>query len=199
MESDEIILTTLIYKDMLEFDNFGSHSSRLYDFYNLNNMNELEKRTWYLYKRKNNNRHYFSIRKKGSEKLLGYCGIKNIDWEKLTGEIGIVLDPNFMEEGVGTMALELLLAYFFEEKLFQKIFLEVNQFNKRAIHCYEKLNFRFVRDYLLDFEVQDINIFDEKYREYLEDFIFFEGILYTKVHLMELKREDFFKGGEYEV
>lgn len=196
---EKIILKDLTFNDVLDFDDFGSHESRLYESYNLANMTYLEKRFWYSFKRRNSKRQYYSIKDAKSNILYGYLGIKNINDKDLSGELGIVLDPKFIGNGLGTLAMKILLDYLFKSLDFRKIILEVNQFNHRAIKSYEKLNFKFVTDYLIDFEVQDINIFEEEYKNQWDDFVFFDGVLYTKVHLMELTKENYFKGEENEI
>jgi RimJ/RimL family protein N-acetyltransferase len=57
-------------------------------------------------------------------------------------EIGIkICNSSFQEQGIGTIALRLLIEYLFFEKNVDKIHLDTNLKNTRAQHVYEKLGF----------------------------------------------------------
>jgi RimJ/RimL family protein N-acetyltransferase len=61
-------------------------------------------------------------------------------------DIGIkICDSAYQDKGLGTKALNLLLAQLFLSQNVQKITLDTNQKNARAQHVYEKIGFRKVR------------------------------------------------------
>jgi UDP-4-amino-4,6-dideoxy-N-acetyl-beta-L-altrosamine N-acetyltransferase len=91
--------------------------------------------------------------KKGSDvAFIIYCDelpqgcvyIRNIDKKSKIAEYGIFLKPGHIDgRGLGTIATYKILEYAFETLALEKIYLEVLDYNDRAIALYKKFNFQF--------------------------------------------------------
>jgi RimJ/RimL family protein N-acetyltransferase len=78
----------------------------------------------------------------GSEKLIGNCGIHNIDWKNRVADVGIVIGEKELQgKGYGTEAMELLLEYAFNTLNLNRIELLTYVFNERALKSYKKVGF----------------------------------------------------------
>jgi RimJ/RimL family protein N-acetyltransferase len=78
----------------------------------------------------------------GSEKLIGNCGIHNINWKNRVAEVGIVIgEKEYQNKGFGTEAMELLLEYAFNTVNLHRIELFTYEYNPRAIKSYIKVGF----------------------------------------------------------
>ena len=78
----------------------------------------------------------------GSEKLIGNCGIHNINWKNRVGEVGIVIgEKEYQNRGYGTEVMELLLEYGFNTVNLNRIELYVYDYNVSAIKSYKKVGF----------------------------------------------------------
>jgi diamine N-acetyltransferase len=58
-----------------------------------------------------------------------------------SARLGITLGADYVDQGLGTEALNLFLAYYFNQLGFEKIVLDVVGYNSRAIRVYRKLGF----------------------------------------------------------
>ena len=66
----------------------------------------------------------------------------NIIWKDRVGTCGIFIgDKNEQGKGYGTEAMKLLLGYGFNTLNLNRLDLKVNDFNSRAIKCYQNLGF----------------------------------------------------------
>ena len=78
-----------------------------------------------------------------SGELIGEIELLNISWRLHTGELRIVIgEKNLWGLGLGQEAVTLFVQGIFQALPLRKIFLRVNQDNKRAIKCYSKCGFR---------------------------------------------------------
>ena len=85
----------------------------------------------------------FAILANGEGRLIGNCGLDQIDWTNRHAVFGIFIgDKNYWGKGYGTDATRTVLRYAFEEAGFHRIELVVFDFNPRAIRVYEKVGFR---------------------------------------------------------
>ena len=76
-------------------------------------------------------------------RVIGNCGIHEIDWHARKAPIGIVIgEREQWNRGFGTLALTILLRFGFGEVNLNRLELEVLDSNARAIRCYEKVGFR---------------------------------------------------------
>jgi len=76
------------------------------------------------------------------EKLIGNCGLHEIDWKNRVAEVGIMIGEKELHgKGYGTEAMEIILEYGFETVNLNRIQLHVYDFNIRAIKSYNKIGF----------------------------------------------------------
>ena len=102
-----------------------------------------------------------------SGQLVGFISLYKIDREAKTAWMGIFLGYEFTDQGYGTDAILTLARYFFDEIKFEKMFLDVASHNQRAIRCYLKCGFKFVRTKYNKHDPQsNIDIFgDDRYKD----------------------------------
>lgn len=82
---------------------------------------------------------------KDTNKAIGFCGLHNIDEVHRTATFGISIgDKSYWGHGIGTEATNLIVDFGFNILNLNSISLEVVDFNKRAIKCYEKCGFKSV-------------------------------------------------------
>ena len=75
-------------------------------------------------------------------KLIGNCGVFNIEWTNRSAELGIAIgEKSFWNQGYGTETMKLLLQHGFETLNLNRIYLRVYSTNPRAIRSYEKAGF----------------------------------------------------------
>jgi len=87
----------------------------------------------------------FAIEHKDSEEFLGTCGIEDFNWLARSAVLGIAIhNPENHNKGYGTDAMKCLLNFGFDVLNLNRIELWVMEYNKRAIHIYEKLGFHLI-------------------------------------------------------
>lgn len=85
----------------------------------------------------------FAIIDKAGDKLIGNCGIFDIDKINKHGELGILIgEKNYWDKGIGKEAIRLILDYGFNLLNLHNIMLKVYSFNKRGINCYKNVGFK---------------------------------------------------------
>lgn len=85
----------------------------------------------------------FAIVLEEGDRLIGNCGIKEIDWRRRCGEVGLFIGSEADRgKGYGKEALRLLLGYCFETLNLHNVELHVFSFNARAIAAYKSVGFR---------------------------------------------------------
>jgi RimJ/RimL family protein N-acetyltransferase len=91
----------------------------------------------------NSNQYQFAIVRLDDDKLIGNCGLQEIDQLKQCAEAGIFIgDEENRNNGYGKEALGLLVDYGFDYLNLNNIMLKVFPFNERAISCYKKVGFK---------------------------------------------------------
>jgi len=74
---------------------------------------------------------------------IGNIGLHEIDYKDGKATLGIMIgEKGYWDQGYGTDAVRALLRFAFQELNLHRISLEVFEFNRRAIRCYEKCGFR---------------------------------------------------------
>lgn len=87
--------------------------------------------------------HNYGIVDASTDRLIGSCGLMDIDAVNRSAEIGIVIgDKAHWGQGFGREALSLLLDYSFRYLNLFNIMLRVYSYNERGIACYEKTGFK---------------------------------------------------------
>lgn len=85
----------------------------------------------------------FGIRLQADDRLIGNCGLINLNQMSGKAEMGIFIgDKNCRGKGLGEEAVRLLLDYGFNVLNLHSIWLKVFDYNQRAINLYRKCGFR---------------------------------------------------------
>lgn len=83
------------------------------------------------------------MREKNSWRLIGNCGMFNVEWVNRSAELGIMIgDKSMWNQGLGTETMILLLKHGFETLNLHRLFLRVYDDNERAIRAYQKAGFK---------------------------------------------------------
>lgn len=118
----------------------------------------------------------FAIVNLENDKLIGNCGIMEINYKDRTAEVGVFIgDESNRNKGYGSETLKLLLDFGFNYLNLNNIMLVVKSFNERAIACYKKVGFKeFGRrreSYFLNGKYYDDIQMDILAREFTESYI----------------------------
>jgi RimJ/RimL family protein N-acetyltransferase len=98
---------------------------------------------WFENRRKSKDNLVFAILTLADNKLIGNCGLHNINFKNRKAVFGIFIGgKDYWNKGYGTDATKTLLRFAFEELGLNLVELEVYAFNPRAIRAYEKAGFR---------------------------------------------------------
>ena len=84
----------------------------------------------------------FGIAVKEDRRLIGTVGLVQIQAAERSAELGVKIgEVAYWERGYGREAVQLMVRYGFEELNLNRIGLQVNSDNWRAIRCYQKAGF----------------------------------------------------------
>lgn len=84
----------------------------------------------------------FAIVTLDRDRLIGNCGLHNIDYKNRSATFGIFIgDKDYLNQGYGTDATRTLLRFAFEQIGLNRVDLWVYAFNPRAQRAYEKAGF----------------------------------------------------------
>jgi RimJ/RimL family protein N-acetyltransferase len=98
---------------------------------------------WFENRSKSKNSFVFAILTLAENKLIGNCGLHDVDLKNRKAVFGILIgDKNYWSKGYGTDATRTLLRFAFEELGLNLVELEVYDFNPRAMRAYEKAGFK---------------------------------------------------------
>jgi len=87
----------------------------------------------------------FAIIEKDTNKVIGNCGLHNVNEVHRHAVFGIFIgEKTYWNQGIGAEATALILDYGFNIMNLNNISLEVVKFNQRAVRCYEKVGFKYV-------------------------------------------------------
>ena len=85
---------------------------------------------------------HFAICLRDGGRPVGFCALHAIDHVNGSTELGIGIgDRSEWDKGYGTEAMRILLDFAFGELRLHRLFLQVFDFNARAIHVYESVGF----------------------------------------------------------
>ena len=102
----------------------------------------LEKEKAYLEKI-SKEKHHFALINLENDKLIGDCGLLNVDYVHRSAELGIMIgDRAYWNQGYGSDAVNLMLDYGFSLLNLNSIYILTFSFNQRAIACYKKSGFK---------------------------------------------------------
>lgn len=102
--------------------------------------NEEEIKDWLFNKMQNRDRRFFVI--EYDERPIGDIELCNIAWRCGQAELKIcIAEKEHWNRGLGTRAINMVLKEAFDTLGLHEVYLRVYEFNKRAIHTYEKVGF----------------------------------------------------------
>jgi diamine N-acetyltransferase len=144
LKGNKVIIRSLRRDDIDKRLAWMKYPDPLYFHYNPPNFGQKEKEEWYFKTKYDPNMIYLAI-DNYRDQLVGFISFYKIDRSAKSAWMGIFFGYEFTDRGYGTDALLTLAKYFFEEIKFEKMFLDVASHNKRAIRCYLKCGFKFIR------------------------------------------------------
>ncbi|HZH93150.1 MAG TPA: GNAT family N-acetyltransferase, partial [Tissierellaceae bacterium] len=156
IKGKRVTLSPLTMEDAKSMKGWGVHETVLLGDYNFPFENDIEVKRWFRYKTFTIWNKYFGVHNEEGN-LVGYLGIKNKDFIRRSAYLGIVFDPDYMDRGYGTESLEAFLPKYFNGMRMKTLYLEVAEFNKRALRVYEKLGFIPIQYYTDLFPVEGIS------------------------------------------
>lgn len=172
LRGEKVLIRPLEREDVDKRLKWKPFPDPLFYHYNLRNLTEEQKEAWFL-KRKDDPSSIFLSIDNLQGQLIGFIRLYKINPAERTAWFGIYLGYEFINQAIGTDAALTLLKYYFDEWKFEKLFLDVASHNKRAIRCYEKCGFEFVRKKYNDHDPRmNIDIFgDERFKDVREYFV----------------------------
>jgi RimJ/RimL family protein N-acetyltransferase len=129
-----------------------------------------------ILKRLMQNNIIFSIVDKDTNKAIGICGLHDVSDVHRRATLGIFIgDKAYWNQGIGTEATALLTDYGFNILNLNNITLEVVEYNRRAIKCYEKIGFKYIgkhRSYMfMAGKYHDVLIYDILASEFASTYV----------------------------
>jgi len=106
-------------------------------------MSRVQETEWLASQYKSEKHVNLAIVLKEGDRHIGNCGFSNIDYINRVAMFGILIgESDAWNQGYGTEATRLILAYGFEQLNLHRIELEVYSLNPRAKKAYEKVGFK---------------------------------------------------------
>ncbi|MBL7576217.1 Protein N-acetyltransferase, RimJ/RimL family [Peptoniphilus asaccharolyticus DSM 20463] len=189
IKSEHLVFKEMQLEDVKQFKNWGRHSSKMYDDYNFTEQTDEDIKNWYNWKVGVTRSTYYTIFLK--DIAIGYISFKNKKPVLKTAEIGIVFDPNYIDRGFGYETLMKMLSVYFIDLEYNKIYLDVAQYNKRAYHLYKKLGFEKYSSMIMKYPNGRIEKESKDYLENKDAFVNFLGIAFFKADRLSLTKERF--------
>jgi len=186
-----VCVRELRLEDVDQMQNWAEHEDPLFFYYNFPKISQKERQQWYQMKTRWLIRKSYAIENEHG-RVIGYLSIRNINWIKRESELGIVLDPAYINQGYGSEALWVFLGHYFETLKMQSLKLRTAKFNKRAIRCYQRCGFRIIKETEEEFEDQYSEIFYQPEYQHLKK-LFTEkrGKKMTKYLHMKITRKEY--------
>ena len=131
---ERIRLKRLELDDIKKMMNWGENEELLFADYNFPQLSESEQKLWYGRKNQHGRKCYSIFNKEN--RLIGYIALRKLNYIDKSGEIGIVIDPNYHNMNYGTEAITLFLNWFFYDfKFHKKSFLNII----KSYHLFEEI------------------------------------------------------------
>lgn len=170
---------------------WGKHQDPVFLHYNFPKFSKQERDLWFRIKARDFRRRCFAIEDRENN-IIGYISLRDIRFFKRESEMGIVFDPNKLNQGYGTDALSNFLDLYFNKYKMKRLKLKVAKFNKRAFRCYEKCGFEILKEVYDEFEEQNIGIMTMKgIVKSNKEFAMNSGRLMTKYYYMDITKEKY--------
>lgn len=136
----KVQIRSMELKDVESMIGWGIHREDLFNDYNFPYMDEEEREYWFEFKTRGRKRCFSVFNQEGS--LVGYISLRKVHAFLKQSEMGIVFNPDKINQGYGTDAMKTFIRWYFSELKYRKLILHVAAYNKRAIKAYEKAGFR---------------------------------------------------------
>jgi RimJ/RimL family protein N-acetyltransferase len=190
LKGKKVLIRPLQREDVETRLKWQPYPDPLYFHYNLGDITDREKEAWF-HKRKTDPFRLFLSIDDLAGRLVGFVSLHKMNALEKTAWFGIYLGYEFVDRGLGTDATLTLLRYYFEELKFERLFLDVAALNKRAIRCYEKCGFRFIRKKYNDHDPRmSIDIFgDDRFKNIRRYFVKNGDKVLVEFDEMEITRE----------
>jgi diamine N-acetyltransferase len=172
LEGKRLTLRSLRRNDIYERLAWREYRDPLYGHYNLPEMTASQKKQWYLKRINDPERVHLTI-ESSRGKVIGFMSLGEIDGPGRAARFGIYFGADYVDKNYGTEAIGIFLRYYFESLGFRELCLDVASLNLRAISCYRKCHFQFVRTFYRRHDPRsEIDIFGdprfEKIRKYFK-------------------------------
>ncbi len=164
---------------------WGKYSDPRLLHYNFPYSKKSDLKSWYNAKSKFMKRWIYAI-VVDETKVVGYITLKNVNWLLLSGEMGIVINPDYVGNGIGKLAINKYLKHIFSHFPLSDIFLRVASFNYRARRCYKSCGFIISDKKYIEYEEQ------ENMAQIIDKFEYFkqlDGVLYAEYLYMRFNRK----------
>lgn len=191
IRGDRIRIAPIKLEDVFAMRDWGIHKNPLLFDYNLPPLKDEDLERWYYLKTKGRSKRYYCVYNE-ENKFIGYIGIKNIRRILREATLGIVFDPNYINQGYGTEGIITFLDYYFNKIKMKTLYLEVAKFNKRAIRCYEKSGFEIIDVYLDKFFDQEIDLNNPYFLREQSSFVIKDGNIYNYIYKMKIDKKAYF-------
>lgn len=176
-------------EDVLWLKNWGQFEDDLFKEYNFGDQENFDHLAWYRWKTGYFLSDYLTIFL--DDRPIGYVGFKTKLRVLGFGVLGVVLGPDYLDRGYGTVALELFLKYAFLKESLRVLYLVVAPYNLRGQHVYEKLGFQRAGIHYYRYPFKDLPTHHREFAGIWEEGIQFLGAWYLPGIRMKLKREDY--------
>lgn len=139
MTEDNLKVRMLELSDMPQMSQWGTHEDPRFFAYNFPYKRQIDYLLWYRSKKKAFRRYIYGVFL--GERLIGYITLKHIKWIRREAQMGVSFDPDFLEKGYGTKAIQMYLELVFSNFRLDTIKLKTAGFNYRGQRCYHKVGF----------------------------------------------------------
>lgn len=186
----KVKLKNMRVSQVKQMTQWGSHKDRLFADYDFPKFENDEIIQWFKVK-STGNRAIVAITDFYGE-VVGYISLRKIRTFFKTAEFGVVLNPDKIENGYGTDALNILAKWFFNKLKYKKLYLTVAKYNDRAYRIYKKMGFEALKFTEESFDNYEINpLSDDKYKSISKYFTVKRGGIFVSCIKMQLTREKF--------
>lgn len=194
IKGKRVVIRRLTLEDVFGMREWGKHTNPLYFDYNFPSLKDEEVVDWFNTKTQSKNKECFGVLNE-EKRIIGYLTIKGIKQFRKTSTLGIVFDPNYINNGYGTETIMLFLEYYFHDLKMKTLYLDVAKFNLRAMNCYKKCGFTKIGESMEQFQAQILNHQTSSFKRDKEHFYFDykKQQLYSYFYKMKISRNKYVK------
>lgn len=171
--------------DVPQMSLWGVHEDQRYQSYNFPYRQFIDYLLWYKSKKSLFKKYIFGVFLENE--LLGYITLKQINWVMREAYMGVSFDPDQIDKGYGTIAIQAYLELVMQKYKLKRIFLKTGCFNLRGQRCYSKVGFKEFKRVFEPYEDQSQQF--ELLLRY-EDFKMVENEIWTDYIYMVYEKKD---------